>query len=184
PPAAEPAALPILPPAAGGVLVVVGSVAEASRAAAARLVEAGRATRFGVPPALLRAGDRHPGWGALAAGIADSLAQKRDTLVEIDADPAADLSQGAILAERLAALVAPAAPSIAGLFATGGETACALLTYLGVHGIRLLEEVEPGVPLGITEGALAIPVMTKAGAFGHEGTILNSLSRLHALLGA
>lgn len=72
---------------------------------------------------------------------------------------------------------------MAGLFATGGETACALLTRLGVHGIRLLEEVEPGVPLGITQGAVRIPVMTKAGAFGHDRSLLNSLARMHDLLG-
>jgi uncharacterized protein YgbK (DUF1537 family) len=165
----------------GGVLVVVGSVAEASRAAAARLVAEGAAQPFSIPPDLLRAGPADQRWAPLAEDIAASLAAGRDTLVEIAADPSADLSQGAALAERLADLLAPAARRMGGLFATGGETACALLTHLGVHGIRLLEEVEPGVPLGITQGALRVPVMTKAGAFGHDATILRSLARLHAL---
>jgi uncharacterized protein YgbK (DUF1537 family) len=166
---------------AGGVLVVVGSVAEASRAAAARLVAEGAAQPFSIPPDLLRAGPADPRWRPLAEGIAAAVGAGRDTLVEIAADPAADLAQGAALAERLADLLAPAAGRMGGLFATGGETACALLTHLGVHGIRLLEEVEPGVPLGITQGALSVPVMTKAGAFGHDATILRSLARLHAL---
>jgi uncharacterized protein YgbK (DUF1537 family) len=165
----------------GGVLVVVGSVAEASRAAAARLVAEGAAKPFSIPPDLLRAGPADARWAPLAGTIAASLAAGHDTLVEIAADPSADLTQGAVLAERLADLVAPAARSMGGLFATGGETACALLTHLGVHGIRLLEEVEPGVPLGVTQGALSVPVMTKAGAFGHDATILRSLARLHAL---
>ncbi|MDJ0388900.1 four-carbon acid sugar kinase family protein [Roseomonas sp. E05] len=181
PEAAPEHAAPALPAAAGGVLVVVGSVAEASRAAAARLVAEGAAHPFLIPPELLRAGPADPRWASLAAEIAASLAAGRDTLAEIADDPAADLAQGAALAGRLAALLAPAAGRMGGLFATGGETACALLTHLGVHGIRLIEEVEPGVPLGLTQGALCLPVMTKAGAFGDEGTLLRSLARLHAM---
>jgi uncharacterized protein YgbK (DUF1537 family) len=178
PDTADAPATPALPPARGGVLIVVGSIAEASRAAAARLVAEDAATRFSIQAATLSAGPAAPGWAALSAGIAASIAIGRDTLVEIAADPAADLAQGAALAEGLAALLRPAAARMGGLFATGGETACALLTQLGVHGIRLLEEVEPGVPLGITQGALEVPVMTKAGAFGHDATILRSLARL------
>ncbi|HEY8610339.1 MAG TPA: nucleotide-binding domain containing protein, partial [Roseomonas sp.] len=171
---------PALPPLRGGVLVVVGSIAEASRVAA-RMVAKDGAAEFAVPPDLLHAGPADPRWAPLSAAIADALAAGRDTLVEIAADPEADLSKGAALAEALAELLTPAARRMGGLFATGGETACALLSHLGVHGIRLLEEVEPGVPLGITQGALQVPVMTKAGAFGNDGTILRSLARLRDL---
>ena len=174
------AATPTLPPLPGGVLIVVGSIAEASRIAA-RLVAEDGAAEFPVPPDLLRAGPADPRWAPLSAGIAQALAEGRDTLVEIAEDPDADLSQGAALAEALADLLAPAARRMGALFATGGETACALLGHLGVNGIRLLDEVEPGVPLGLTQGALEIPVMTKAGAFGDGGTILRSLARLRDL---
>jgi 4-hydroxythreonine-4-phosphate dehydrogenase len=170
-----------LPALRGGVLVVVGSIAEASRAAAARLVVEDAATAFEVPAELLRAGPVDPRWATLSAAMAESLTEGRDTLVAIAATPDADLSQGAALAESLAALLTPVASCMGGLFATGGETACALLSHLGVHGIRLLEELEPGVPLGVTQGALRVPVMTKAGAFGDDGTILRSLQRLRAL---
>ncbi|KAA2213375.1 four-carbon acid sugar kinase family protein [Teichococcus oryzae] len=185
--AALPAATGVPPPALprrpGGVLVVVGSVAEASRAAAAALAGTG-VPRFAIPAELLRAGEGDPRWRPLGREIAAAIAAGRDTLVEIAADPAAELRQGAALAEALALLLAPAASRMGGLFATGGETACALLSRLGVHGIHLLEEVEPGVPLGLTLGALQVPVMTKAGAFGRNTTILRSLARLHHLLGA
>ncbi|SHI74544.1 Uncharacterized conserved protein YgbK, DUF1537 family [Roseomonas rosea] len=176
--AAPPTSLPSL---RGGVLIVVGSIAEASRAAAARLVAEGAATLFEVPVGLLRAGSTDPRWAPLGAAMADSLAAGRDTLVLIADASAADLSQGAALASALAELLAPAGARMGALFATGGETACALLSHLGVHGIRLLEEVEAGVPLGITQGAIEVPVMTKAGAFGNDGTILRSLSRLRDL---
>jgi len=104
-------------------------------------------------------------------------------LVEITADPAADLRRGAALAARLAELLQPAAGRLRGLFVTGGETACALLGALGVHGIRMLDEVEAGVPLGITQGALRVPVVTKAGAFGDHGTLERSLDHLHKVAG-
>ncbi|UPG74737.1 hypothetical protein MVG78_20085 (plasmid) [Roseomonas gilardii subsp. gilardii] len=175
--------MPALPRNDAGILLVVGSVAEASRNAAARLVTEGGAIPFTVAPSLLLAGPAGSGWAPLSAEIAASLDQGHDTLVQIAPDPSANLRQGAALAEALALLLAQAGTRMAGLFATGGETACALLTTLGVHGIRLLEEVEPGVPLGITQGALRVPVMTKAGAFGHERSLLNSLARLHDLLG-
>jgi len=64
--------------------------------------------------------------------------------------------------------------------ATGGETACALLSGFGIHGMRLLEEVEPGVPLGGTLGALSFPVVTKAGGFGNADTLRRCLARLRS----
>ncbi|TPG49545.1 four-carbon acid sugar kinase family protein [Roseomonas nepalensis] len=176
-PGGAPDSLPARPAPRGGALVVVGSVAEASRLAARRAEEEGAAA-FDVPPALLRAGPADPRWAPLSEGIAVTLAAGRDALVRIAAEPDADLAGGAALAEALASLLAPAARQMGALFATGGETACALLGHLGVTGIRLLEEIEPGVPLGVTQGALEVPVMTKAGAFGDAGTILRSLARL------
>lgn len=174
---------PCLPPGArGGVLMVVGSVAEASRAAARKLVATGEVQHVVVPPEWLLAGPRPEEAARISASIAGPLSRGRDVLVEIAADAEADLTQGALLAERLAALLEPAAPHLGGLFATGGETACALLSRLGIHGIELIDEIEPGVPLGITRGAHAFPVMTKAGAFGGADTIAHARARLRAML--
>jgi len=61
---------------------------------------------------------------------------------------------------------------------TGGDTAGAVLAQLGVHALRLVAEVEPGVPLGMTVGPLALPFVTKAGAFGDEATLARCLARL------
>ncbi|WP_426957054.1 four-carbon acid sugar kinase family protein [Muricoccus radiodurans] len=168
-----------LPLARGGAMIVVGSVAEASRAAAATLEAAGTPV-FDLPTALLH--EPLEAGAALVASLGAVLASGRDAMVRIAADPDPDLSAGAALAGALATLLAPAARSMGALFATGGETACALLTELGVHGIQLIEEVEPGVPLGITQGRIAVPVMTKAGAFGDAGTIRRSLDRLRDLI--
>jgi len=162
----------------GGILFVVGSIAEASRTAAALLATDGTLLAMAITPATLRAGPVAPAWQAAARRIVGTLAAGGDVLVEIAADPAADLSQGAGLARRLAALLQPAAPYIGAIFATGGETALALLDAFGVSGIRLLDEIEPGVPIGRTRGALTVPIVTKAGAFGDAGTLSRCLSTL------
>lgn len=164
----------------GGLLLVVGSLAEASRAAAARALSGGGLRRFGVPSVMLRAGPA--AWADKAREIATAIAAGEDALVIIDDEPGADLRQGAALAQSLAALLQPAAEQASGLFATGGETACALLSRLGVQSIRLLEELAPGVPLGLTRGARRLPVVTKAGGFGDQETIRHARQRLRAWL--
>lgn len=166
---------------AGGILFVVGSVAEASRTASALLAVDGSLLIEAVTPAVLQGGPDAADWHASLRRISRVLAAGDDVLVEIAADPGADLSQGAELAGSLARLLQPTASSIGALFATGGETAVALLDALGITGIRLLEEIEPGVPLGLTRGALTIPVVTKAGAFGDAGTLSRCLSHLRRL---
>ena len=60
---------------------------------------------------------------------------------------------------------------------TGGDTARAVLAARGVRGIRLLGEVEPGVPFGISipDGVL---VCTKAGGFGGPDTLVHCVTRM------
>ena len=174
-----PAATPIT--VAGGILLVVGSLADASRAASALLATDATLLTVGIAPAALRAGPDGAEWQAAAGRVAATLAAGSDVLVEIVADPRADLSQGAELARRLAELLRLSAPHAGALLATGGETALALLNAFEITGIRLLDEIEPGVPLGLTRGALAVPVVTKAGAFGDAGTLGRCLSHLRRL---
>lgn len=69
----------------------------------------------------------------------------------------------------------------AALVATGGDTVYVLLSKIGVQSIRLLDEVEPGVPLGVTIRAVSIALVTKAGAFGDAYTLRRSLERLKQL---
>jgi uncharacterized protein YgbK (DUF1537 family) len=76
---------------------------------------------------------------------------------------------------RLGHVVAQAAPC-AHFVLTGGETARAVLTARRIREIRLLGEVEPGVPFGMArDGTL---VCTKAGAFGKPGTLVKCVARL------
>ncbi|GAB0117744.1 four-carbon acid sugar kinase family protein [Acidisoma sp. 7E03] len=164
-------------PGAGGFLFVVGSIAGASRSAAAVLAADPTVETVTLTPAALRSG------GAAPAGdqVAEILRQGRDVLVTIGEEASPDLGEGATLAQALAACLAPAAAGIGALFLTGGETARAVLTVLGVGGIRLVGEIEPGVPWGETEGALRRPVITKAGGFGTAETLRRCLDHLRDL---
>jgi 4-hydroxythreonine-4-phosphate dehydrogenase len=162
----------------GPVLTVVGSLAEISRTQARALADGGLVRHLSIPPATLFAGPEAPDWRVAAAALAEALASGGDVLLELALAPDPDLEQGPFLAERLAELVKTVVPRIGALVATGGDTACALLWNLGVRGIRLVDEIEPGVPLGVTLGPWSIPVVTKAGAFGDAGTLRRCLERL------
>jgi len=163
---------------AGGILLVVGSVAEASRAASALLAGDLSLLTERIAPATLHAGAGCMTWQGASRRIAAALAGGTDVLVEITAGPDVDLSRGAALARQLALLLRPAAAGAGAVFATGGETAVAVLDALGITGIRMVDEIEPGVALGLARGAMAVPIVTKAGAFGDAGTLLRCLSHL------
>jgi uncharacterized protein YgbK (DUF1537 family) len=172
---------PERPVVTGGILFVVGSLAEASRAAADVLATNSGVRRVAVGPDTLRAGPGHESWRAAQEAVSRALGLGEDVLVEIEPGSHPDLMQGPALARRLAELLRPSAAAIGALFVTGGETALALLDALGATGIRLIEEVEPGVPLGVTRGSWSVPVITKAGAFGHPETLDRCLHHLRRL---
>jgi D-threonate/D-erythronate kinase len=74
-------------------------------------------------------------------------------------------------AEALANTIARNPERIGGLVLTGGETARAVLSRLGIAALRVVGEVEPGVPILVAEGS-GLPVVTKAGDFGDRQTLL------------
>jgi uncharacterized protein YgbK (DUF1537 family) len=160
------------------VLVVVGSLAEASRLQAKTLVQSGLVRHVVISPSTLFDGPCTPAWQEGSKQLARHLAAKEDVLLELELTANPDLACGTKLAAKLAEFVAGAG-SFGAIVATGGDTVYALLSKLGVHSIRLLDEVEPGMPLGQTVGAVSIPVVTKAGAFGDAHSLRRSLERLH-----
>jgi D-threonate/D-erythronate kinase len=168
----------------GPVLIVVGSLAEASQRQVRTLTESQMITPVTVPPEILLAGAQAPGWQVAAKILLDGLEAGEDMLLQIEWSQVPDLAWGAELAARLGEMVEPASASIGAIVVTGGEIARAVLLRLGIQGIRLIDEVEPGVPLGLSLGALRIPVITKAGAFGDSATLCRCLARLRDLSAA
>ena len=64
------------------------------------------------------------------------------------------------------------------LVLTGGSTAMGVSRVLGASGIRLDGEVEAGVPVGAMIGPHPCRVVTKAGAFGTEDTLVQAVKTL------
>lgn len=77
------------------------------------------------------------------------------------------------LGEVAAALCS--AYTLQGMVLTGGDTAKAVCRHLGVRGIELTAELEPGIPLGRLIGARNLPAVTKAGAFGNADSLLHAM---------
>jgi len=141
------------PPARGPLLFVIGSPAAASSMQADVLAaEAGM--RVAASPA--------PG------DVAGALASGADVVVR----PAS--------VDETRAL-APVAATARGLVLTGGETARALLVAMRVTSLRVIDEVERGVPRSLASLPLRVPVVTKAGAFGDRSTLVRCRAALRNL---
>ncbi|MGW5359536.1 four-carbon acid sugar kinase family protein [Actinopolymorpha pittospori] len=166
--------------ATGPVLVAVGSASDIARAQAADLVAAG-ATHQSVPIAALDGTDDAAG-AVFAKEVQDHLRRGTDVVLTLGADVGAGGPDDDRLAVRLGELLRPCAPLVGGLVVTGGDTATGVLQAWRTNALRLVEEVEPGVPLSITVAPRPIPVVTKAGGFGNASTLTLARARLTALL--
>ncbi len=84
------------------------------------------------------------------------------------------------LAVEFAAHVERGGWSLVGL--VGGDGARAALSRLGASGIRILDSLVEGIPLGVVVGGKAdgLPVFTKAGGFGSEDALVAAIKRMNA----
>lgn len=80
-------------------------------------------------------------------------------------------------AEMLAETIARRQERIGGLVLTGGETARAVLSRLGIAGLRVVGEVETGVPILVATRS-GLTAITKAGDFGDRETLLRCRNAL------
>ncbi|MDB5981240.1 MAG: hypothetical protein JWQ69_2255 [Pseudomonas sp.] len=152
------------------ILTMVGSLSGVSVRQCAMLKERGNIHELIVPPAVLRQGQSHDDWLTWQARIGASL-DTGDLLLRIGQDQAFDPQEGAHLSTMLAALVEPHFTKVGGLIATGGETARAILTTVGIGSLQLLSEIEAGVAFGRpidTRHGYCPGIITKAGAFGTD----------------
>jgi uncharacterized protein YgbK (DUF1537 family) len=92
-------------------------------------------------------------------------------------EPALHGADPSAVAGLLGEAAAVAADRAEVLVLSGGHTAQAVLDRLGVARLELLAELEPGVVLSRAPGHPWL-IVTKAGAFGDEGTLLRLLPAL------
>ncbi len=166
-------------------LVVVGSAAGAA-GAQLRYLE----TRPGVrvirvhPAAILddRAGAGHDVASA-AQAIGEAIAAGCDVAIGLVAQDAPgsrvlDPVISRVVSAALGALAGRFRDQVGGIAATGGDTALAVLAACGVSVLCPVGEVVTGVPVCLA-GHDDRPVVTKAGAFGGERVLAQSLDLLH-----
>ncbi len=162
-----------------GVLVVAGS----RNPRTLRQIEALAAA--GVPvvrPAVAWFEDTAMGPDAVVAELAAALKGGAAVLTTAGLPPLP--VPGMQLVFRLAEVVAAllCTRDLAGVVLTGGDAAIAVGRALGAMALRLRGEVERGVPWGhLLDGEWeGLPVVTKAGGFGNEHTLLSAVEFLGA----
>ncbi len=169
----------------GPVLLVAGSLSATTRQQLAAVAARPGVATVELDPLALLAGAA-AGRAATArcrGALRSALANGSDCVLAVGAG-GRNQNRGAAhrIADALGSLAAGCARAypLGGLILTGGDTARAVCRHLGVTGVDLLSEVEPGVPLGRLVGQTAprLLAVTKAGAFGSEDTLVHALDRL------
>ena len=166
-------------------LAVVGSLSRISRRQAQRALAAPgvRGVRVGLPtvPASSRM-QREERVQQVVQNMNDGF-----DVVLLAPDEAPDTTGvDAALSGRIAQMLAEVACEtvlrlpVAGVFVTGGDTAIALMQAFGALGVEIESELEPGIPLVRFLGGVArgMKLITKAGSFGTEQTLLNAIDCL------
>jgi uncharacterized protein YgbK (DUF1537 family) len=86
------------------------------------------------------------------------------------------------IASALGALCQQVAVNVklSGLVLTGGDVAVSCCSQLSANGITVVQEVAPGIPIGLLKGGPCdgLRVVTKAGAFGDEDALCKAVDCL------
>jgi 4-hydroxythreonine-4-phosphate dehydrogenase len=168
--------------ALGPTLFVIGSASTISREQAKVLSASPEVATIAIPPPDLLTGTQSTSMREHKRFLSEALNSGRDVLVTLDTENKFKPSDGRLLSSALAQLVSPVADRIGAFVTGGGETARCVLQAWGVMGLRLIKELEPGLPFSITENwSRRLPVITKAGDFGNPRTLLHCQEFLRSL---
>lgn len=171
---------PVLPALSGPLLFVVGSLSRKSIGQVLLLASSSSVLRIAVPIAALLAGTASPQWREYKQELERAIGAGQDVVLSPESEPQVEMSQRPLLSAALASMTASVSGRAGALIASGGETARAVLDSWDVSQLRLIGEVEKGVPISIAENwARPLPVITKAGDFGNPETLLNCRRFLH-----
>ena len=175
-----------LPAVAGMAAVLSGSCSEATRAQVARMSE--RVPVFTIDPVAAAAG----GVADAALAWARPLLGEKPVLVSATAAPkqVAEAQRrlgreraGSVVEETLAAIAQGLVEAgVRRLVVAGGETAGAVVQALGVTGLRIGRQIDPGVPwtasLPARPGEPVLALALKSGNFGAPDFFLRAFEAL------
>jgi uncharacterized protein YgbK (DUF1537 family) len=162
----------------GPVLVVAGSLTAITGSQAASVAAAG------ARPVTVSAEDlstRSPALERNRNEIERHLRAGMDVVVGIGRRHTATAADTALV-DHLARMLKSCQSLVGGVVATGGDTAAALLKQWGISGLRLIGEVETGVPIGLAIGPRPLIVALKAGGFGHDATLALARTAVRSFL--
>jgi len=171
----------ILPKIGGKAAVLSGSCSQATLAQLAYMRE--RAPVFAIDPLAAAAGANVAGealaWAADRLGdtpILFAATAPPETIAEVQQklgrEHAGALVEG-IMAEIATGLVARGGRR---LVVAGGETAGAVVQALGVTGLRIGRQIDPGVPWTVSLGEPALALALKSGNFGAPDFFLRAFT--------
>jgi uncharacterized protein YgbK (DUF1537 family) len=177
------AAAPITIPRIGGpLLFVIGSLSRNSLEQVRVLASLSDTVIIRVSPEVLLAGEQHSEWHAHARELEYAIRNNRDVVLSPSPEPRIHLAQRPALTAALARMAKSVSSEIGALIASGGETARAAFDSLGITRLRLLGELEKGIPVSIAESWIRpLPVVTKAGDFGGANALLKCSQFLHSV---
>ncbi|OGA53413.1 MAG: hypothetical protein A3F74_05745 [Betaproteobacteria bacterium RIFCSPLOWO2_12_FULL_62_58] len=173
----------VLPKFSGHAAVLAGSCSAATQRQVAKMKTG--SNWFEIDPIALRE-DR----AAVAKVLqwARPRLGKEPVLIYSTADPATvEKAQAALGRERVGHLIEAAMGEIAKglvgmgvrrLVVAGGETSGAVVTALGIDGLRIGEEIDPGVPWTASLGEPPLALALKSGNFGADDFFLKSFEKL------
>ncbi len=176
-----------LPAISGAAAVISGSCSPATLAQVAQMSD--RAPIFVVDPLALAAGRRVADdaldWAKPLLGdrpILISATAPPETVAEVQRRLGRERA-GALVEEALAAIASGlAANGVRRFVIAGGETAGAIVQALGVTGLRIGRQIDPGVPWTVSlpgsSGEPALALALKSGNFGAPDFFLRAFSVL------
>lgn len=165
----------------GPILVVAASRHPQTRRQIDRLIESGAALVAPSPEQLASGAGIHE---QVAGSIARAHRRGDHVVLAVGGafDSESDQHRIAVGLGRIARFVVEQAQP-GGLVLTGGDGATAVLGALGVSRLRLCGEVEGGISWGMSHGEarMPLPIVTKAGGFGHDDSLCLAVEHLARL---
>lgn len=184
-----------LPPRRGlGVLCAAGSLMPQTAAQIQHLCAAGVPAFILDTPRLFEPGERQAEIERLIAGVVRVVTEGRDVLLHSPNEPTvvADLQAEGLrrgwsktgiarlvsdtIAEVVACAVAQA--GLNRLVVAGGETSAAVCARLGVTGLRIWQEIQPGLPSCLTLSPSPMLLVLKSGSFGSADFLAQAIIHL------
>lgn len=162
------------PLASGPTLFVIGSLSSASQQQAQELSNSKDIITIAIPPKILLDETRSADALDHKLGFQRAVESNSDVVLMLASEYQVETAPGRMLTNALANMTARYADTFGALVATGGETARSVLQAWGVTRLRLVRELETGLPFSVTESwTRRLPVVTKAGSFGDPQTLLH-----------